>query len=144
MPTEPHNTIRLSHRFTASPERVFDAWLDPETIRKWLFATPTGEIVRTDIDARVHGSFTITDRRDGADVDHVGEYLEIVRPWKLVFNFRVPKYSTENTVVTIEIEALGAGCELHLTHEGVLPEWYEPTTQGWTGLLATLESVLSA
>ena len=31
--------IHVTRRFDAAPERVFDAWLDPETARKFLFAT---------------------------------------------------------------------------------------------------------
>jgi uncharacterized protein YndB with AHSA1/START domain len=135
-------TIRVTRRFTASAERVFDAWLDPARVGKWLFATKTGQMVRVEIDARVGGSFVIVDRRDGVDVEHVGTYLEIERPRKLVFTFTVPHYSSESTQVTVEITPLGTGCELTLTHEGVLPEWASRTESGWKGILDGLDTVL--
>jgi uncharacterized protein YndB with AHSA1/START domain len=55
--------VTVKHRFTASAERVYDAWLDPEKARKFLYATATGEIVRCEVDARVGGKYVIVDRR---------------------------------------------------------------------------------
>ncbi|HEY2155333.1 MAG TPA: SRPBCC domain-containing protein [Isosphaeraceae bacterium] len=141
MTQEPRVTLSVSRRFDASPERVFDAWLDPETASKWLFATPTGRMVRAEVDARVGGSFNFT-RRDGEDVEHVGEYLEIDRPRRLVFTFAVPKFSKEYTRVSIDIVPLGTGCELTLTHEDVLPEWADRVKGGWTMILDALAGSL--
>jgi uncharacterized protein YndB with AHSA1/START domain len=123
-------TIVITRRFAFPSERVFDAWLDPAKAAKFLFATPNGKMVRVEIDARVGGAFTIT-RRDGEDVEHVGTYLEIDRPRRLVFTFSVPKYSTQVTRVSIDLTPLPTGCELTLTHEGVLPEWLESGREGW-------------
>jgi len=133
--------VRVARRFDAPAERVFDAWLDPGRAGRFLFATPTGRMVRTDIDARVGGAFCFTDRRDGEDVDHVGTYLEIDRPRRLVFTFAVPKYSPQVTRVTIDIVPAGSGCELTLTHENVLPEWAAQTEAGWTRILEGLASL---
>jgi uncharacterized protein YndB with AHSA1/START domain len=135
-------TIRVSRRFEASAERVFDAWLDPARAGRWLFATPNGEMFRAEIDARVGGKFNFTDRRDGEDIEHVGEYVEIDRPRRLVFTFAVPKFSPLATRVTIDIVPLAAGCELTLTHEGVLPEYAERAPAGWTMILDGLAAAL--
>lgn len=129
--------------FDAPPERVFDAWLDPGSAGKWLFATETGEMVRVEIDARVGGRFVFVDRRDGEDVEHTGEYLGIDRPRRLAFTFAVPNYSAIATYVTIDIVPNGSGCELTMTHENVLPEWLEPTRSGWTGILEKLAKRLA-
>lgn len=144
MNVESNVAVRVTHRFSASPERVFDAWLDAENAGKWLFATPTGEMVRVEIDPRVGGSFVIVDRRDGEDVEHVGKYLEIDRPRRLVFTFSVPKYAQDVDRVTIDIVPLETGCELTLTHE-LSPNWAEhrgEVEQGWTGILDGLDALL--
>jgi uncharacterized protein YndB with AHSA1/START domain len=142
MKIEKRASVRVTHRFTASAERVFDAWLDPQKAGQWLFATPSGHMVRVEIEARVGGAFCFTDRREGEDVEHIGEYLEIDRPRRLVFTFTVPKYSQESTCVTVDIVRQGAGCELTLTHEGVLPDYASRTEAGWTGILDRLAATL--
>ncbi len=139
-----NTSVRVVRHFVESPERVFDAWLDPRSAGRWLFATPTGVMVRAEIDARVGGRFCFVDRRDGDDVEHEGVYHEIVRPHRLVFSFGVPKFSAEFTRVRIEIAAAATGCELTLTHENVLAEYAEQTQQGWTGILAGLAATLAA
>jgi uncharacterized protein YndB with AHSA1/START domain len=135
-------TVQVARRFSASAERVFDAWLDLNTAGKWLFATPTGKMSKVKIDARIGGSYLIVECREGTDVEHIGDYLEIDRPRRLVFTLKVPKYSQENTKVTIEIRPLESGCELTLTHEGVLPNYIASTTSGWNMILDQLATKL--
>jgi uncharacterized protein YndB with AHSA1/START domain len=142
MTTNSPAVVRVTHRFSAAAERVFDAWLDPDRARRFLFATSTGEIVRAEIDPRVGGRFNFTDRRDGEDVEHTGEYLEIDRPRRLVFTFAVSGFEDYPTRVTIEIVPLERGCELTLTHEGVLPEYAERTNQGWATILEGLAKAI--
>ena len=135
--------VRVTRRFDASPERLFDAWLDPAKAGTFLFATPAGTMVRAEIDPRVGGTFCFVDRRDGEDVEHLGTYLEIERPRRLVFTFAVPKYSSATTRVTIEIVPLDTGCELTLTHDGVLQDYVERTESGWTKILEGLAIAVS-
>ncbi|HKU96756.1 MAG TPA: SRPBCC family protein [Vineibacter sp.] len=137
-------TARVTRRFTASAERVFDAWLDPAKAGKFLFATATGQMVRVEIDARVGGMFTFVDRRDGEDVPHTGKYIEIDRPRRLVFSLAVEKYSQDIDRVAIDIVPLDSGCELTLTHE-MRPDWSEHRDRiqaGWGEILEGLAITL--
>jgi uncharacterized protein YndB with AHSA1/START domain len=136
--------LRVARHFEFSAERVFDAWLDPKRAGRWLFATPTGEMMRVEIDARVGGRFVFVDRRDGEDVEHTGEYLEMDRPKRLVFKFVVPKYLSIYTRVAIDIVPAGEGCDLTLVHEGVLPEYEEQTQRGWKAILDALAATLGS
>lgn len=141
MATEKPLSLQVVRRFDATAERVFDAWLDPKTAGKWLFATATGQMIRVDIDARVGGSFNFT-RRDGDDIEHVGEYIVIDRPRRLIFTFGVPKFSNEMTRVTVDIVPLESGCQLTLTHEDVPPDWVSRTEEGWVMILNALAKTL--
>ena len=133
--------VKVTRRLQSSAERVFDAWLEPQTAGKWLFSTPAGKMVRVEIDAQVGGRYVIVERRDVGDVEHTGEYLEIDRPKRLVFTLVVPMFSTESTRVSIDIVPLSASsCEITLTHEGVYQEYADRTQDGWAKILEGLQS----
>lgn len=144
MPSDQPIVIRITRRFDATAERVFDAWLDPEEARKFLFATSTGQMVRSEIDARVGGTFNFIDRRDGVDAEHVGQYLEIERPRRLVFTFHTERDSTELSRVSVDIVPLATGCELTLTHEmdAKWAEYKDRTQAGWTSIVDALATTL--
>lgn len=136
--------VAVTRRFAAPAESVFDAFLSPEAAAQFMFATANGKMVKAEIDARIGGRFNFTDRRDGEDVAHTGEYLEIDRPRKLVFTLQVEKYSQQTDKVTIEIQSLQQGCELKLTHE-MGPNWADAKGQvkeGWASILEQVAAVL--
>jgi uncharacterized protein YndB with AHSA1/START domain len=137
--------IQVSRRITAPPERVFDAWLDPTSVGRWLFATPDGTMERVEVDPRVGGRFLIAERRGGELAEHFGEYLEIERPHRLVFSFAAIRDSGY-TKVTVTIAADGAGSLLTLVHE-MDPQWAEyadRTRQGWTMILDGLANAVES
>jgi uncharacterized protein YndB with AHSA1/START domain len=139
MSEEMMTRVVVTHSFTAAPERVFDAFLDLQIARRFLFATSTGQMITAQIDARVGGQFCFVERRpDMGDVRHVGEYLEIERPRRLVFTFGVPQFDPRMTTVISEIRASAAGCDLTLTNDGVLADYAERNQQGWSRILAGL------
>lgn len=135
----------VSRVFPYPAERVFDAWLDPERARRWFLATPEGEIVRAEIEPRVGGKFVFTDRRDGEDVEHTGEYLEINRPGRLVFTFAVSGVNGPPDLVQITIAPHPDGCELTLSHEmaAEYSEYVEGARNAWDRMLEDLAAALA-
>ena len=142
MSTKRTVTVRVIRRLAATPGRVFDAWLDPKKAAKFLFATPTGTMVRAEIDPRIGGAFTLVDRRDGTDVIHTGKYLTIDRPNRLVFSFSVPQFSPDETTVAISVAPMDLGSVVTLTHDGVYEDFAERTEAGWTMILNGLAEAL--
>jgi uncharacterized protein YndB with AHSA1/START domain len=136
-------TVRVTHRFAASPERVYDAWLTPEAIARWMVGPAGGEMRHIAVDARVGGRFSFVIHRGGEDLDHTGEYMVVERPHHLAFTWGVPKYSAESTRVDLAVAPDGPGALLTLTHSGVAPEYAERTTMGWTRILGAIAEVLS-
>jgi two-component system cell cycle response regulator DivK len=146
---EPAGEVRVSRRFEAPAEAVFDAWLDEASVGEWLFATPDGEMVRVEIDPRVGGRYTIVERRGGEDIVHTGTYEVVERPTRLVFTLQVPKYADHADRVTVGLAPAGDGCELTLiqTVPPDAPASPERIEQGWGvvlgGLAARLERAAS-
>jgi uncharacterized protein YndB with AHSA1/START domain len=140
---QPRTSIEVERHLPHPPERVYAAWLDAGSAGRWLFATPGGEMVVAQVDARVGGRFNFTDRRVGEDIEHSGEYLELDPPRRIVFTFGVPKYTSELTTVTVAIAPDGnGGCRLALTHDGIWLDYAERNIQGWTAILGGLASAL--
>jgi uncharacterized protein YndB with AHSA1/START domain len=135
------SNVRVARQFSARPQRVFDAWLDPLTAGKWLFATATGEIACVEIDARVGGWFYIVERYRNDIAEHIGEYLEIARPHRLVFTLSAEKYSLDFERVTVTLEPHPDGCELSVVHE-TRPEFATQLIRDWTDYLNGLAAVL--
>jgi uncharacterized protein YndB with AHSA1/START domain len=140
------NTLTIRHRFAASPERVFDAWLDPATAGRWLFATPGGKMERVEIDPRVGGGFVIAERRGETLVEHFGTYMALDRPHRLVFDFVAGKADGTPTRMILDFAAVAGGCEATLSFD-LAPEWLafrDRTVKGWTMILDGLGRSLGA
>ena len=141
MDTAPHVEVRVAERFAASAERVFDAWLDPATAGKWLFATAWRPMASVTIDARAGGAFRLAERLDGKGAVHTGRYVEIVKPRRLVFAISGGERS-QGTRVSVEFVPLPTGCELTLVQESVLPGDAISTEGRWSGMLYALAMLL--
>jgi uncharacterized protein YndB with AHSA1/START domain len=137
--------IRVSRRFSAPPERVFCAWLDPAVAGRWLFATALHPMTEVEIDARVGGSFRLAERRDGQVIEHAGEYVEIDPYRRLAFLLSETNRPRVVTCVTVDIAPVKAGCKVALTHENVSRGSASQIQGRWTGILyglgVTLESI---
>lgn len=133
--------VELSRRLAASPEQVYDAWLDPACAGRWLFRTPDGVLERCEIDARIGGRLRIDERRGDELAEHHGEFVELDRPRRIAFNFWT-SFSDERTRIAIALAPDGGGTLLTLTHEGVWDGWEDKTRQGWTTILDGLAGAL--
>ena len=144
--TERPILVRVGGRFSASAERVFDAWLSPAMIGRFMFGPQLREeeIVRLSLDARVGGAFSFVVRRKGEEIDHIGRYLEIERPRRLAFTWAVAPEPEDSSRVVIKIAPLASECELTLTHE-MQPKWADlapRVEQGWSTMLGALAKAL--
>ena len=141
---EPYRTLRLTRRFDARPQRVFDAWLDPPLAARWLFATASRPIAHVEIDARVGGAFRFVDRDDGSAIEYVGEYTAIVPHRRLAFTLMLPRAERTITRVTVAIASHSSGSRLRLIHENVPDVSASNVNDRWTGILYGLGVTLAS
>ena len=82
-------TVRLHRILRAPPERVYQAFVDPDAICRWL--PPYGYLCTVQkMEAKVGGSYRMTFRNFGTGNSHAfgGEYLEMVPGEKLSYSDR--------------------------------------------------------
>ena len=142
--------VKVTHRFKASSDRVYDAWLDPKKARSWMEAALINlglpvDIRRIEIDPHVGGKFFFSDMRDGKEARHWGTYLELDRPRRIAFTWITDESEeVDPSKVTLTIEPDGEGCIANISHE-MAAKWadYVPQTErGWTQMLRAVDSLL--
>jgi uncharacterized protein YndB with AHSA1/START domain len=78
--------LEMSRLFDASPEQVFDAWLE-KSWGDWVGPPGVkGEV--TQLQPKVGGRYQIVMHREGGDLTVGGIYKEIVRPTRLVMSWK--------------------------------------------------------
>ncbi len=146
---EPPNTeaaVRLRRTVRARVEQVFDAWLVPELLRRWMFGRGLGdeEIVHLHVDPRVGGRFSFLVRRQGIEFDHVGVYLEFDRPRRLAFTWNVGGDQGPGSRVEIDLtdEQGAVGIRLVHTLPAAVATYANRTQAGWMRMMAALATVV--
>jgi glutathione S-transferase len=142
--------LTVSRTIRAPRQKVFDALVKPELVRKWF--GPRGfTVTEATIDARVGGRYRFSGRPTTGETYTVGGvYREITAPERLVFTW---KWEGEQmgamgeSLVTITLEERrgeqGPETELRLLHSGFpAPEARDAHNDGWGSTLNHLTDVL--
>jgi uncharacterized protein YndB with AHSA1/START domain len=131
--------LTVRREIAASPETLFDAWIDAEKMSAWMQPRGISE-TRAENDPREGGEFRIVMVSDGADILHQGTYREIDRPSRLVFTWSSPSTEHRDSIVTVTFEPLASGSTVVEIHQVGLPsdESAVDHTAGWTDALANL------
>ena len=140
-------TVTLHRVFRAPPDRVYRAFLDPDTMAKWL--PPHGFTGRVlSMDAWVGGSYRMqfTNFSNGQSHAFGGEYLELVPGERIVHtdSFDDPNLPGEMRT-TITFRPVLVGTEVTAVQEGipaVIPT--EMCYLGWQESLQLLALLIEA
>ena len=116
-----HSMFTLQRRYPVSPARVFFAFADKATKRRWLIDGEGWEVYEFTSDFRVGGSdmsrFSI---RGGPEIRNAAQFQDIVPDRRIVFSYRMtvgPK-PLSASLVTVELVPSGDGTLMTYTEQG--------------------------
>lgn len=147
--TTVHSTFSLERSFKATPERVFAAWADPVSRRRWNYASEANELISAEADFRVGGGERVA-MKLGPGVPVAGMtltlesvYEDIVPNERLVWAYRMAMEGRtfSASLATVELKKTSTGTDLFLTHQGAYFEGAdgpEMRKGGWTSLMEKL------
>jgi uncharacterized protein YndB with AHSA1/START domain len=143
-----NDTIVCEIDIDAPPERVFQAWIDPQQRLAWWGDDKTYRCTAMDSDLRVGGKWHTQGKgMEGKDFTVQGHYTRIEPPRVLGFTWNPSFYGTPipETHVLIELTPTSSGTHVTVTHSGFVDAaTREGHDQGWTRVLGWLHGYLRA
>jgi uncharacterized protein YndB with AHSA1/START domain len=130
-------SLRVERTYDASPEEVFDAWTNPEVLRRWWAVHPEGTTPIAEVDLRVGGRYRLSmESPEGERHTVQGEYSEVDRPHRLVYSWQWELDAGglgPASTVTVEFHERAGSTEVVLEHAG-LPDAAsrDRHAHGWT------------
>lgn len=124
-------------------DAVFDAWLNADTLKKFMTPGPGMSVPTATTDPRVGGRFHIIMKDADREIPHDGEYRVIDRPHRLVFTW--VSEPAGNSIVTLDFHRLTErSTRVTLTHEKLASEMSRDGHRGgWTAILESLGRVVA-
>ncbi len=135
-------TVSVQKTIDAPIERVFDAWLDPALLSRFILPAADMPNPEVENDPREGGRFSIVMRVGEEKLPHTGTYLTVERPRRLVFTWE-SAYSTDDSEVRIDfIAETKDRTRVELTHVRFLHEEARSDHEGgWRRILDVLAEV---
>lgn len=137
-------SLTVERTINAPQQDVFNAWLNPDMLRKFMTPGPGMTVPRASTDAKAGGSFDIVMQAGDNEIPHSGSYKEIDPHNRIVFTWISP-FSVDDSTVTLTFAAAdGGGTHITLTHIRFTDEETRDNHQGgWNGILEALSAALT-
>lgn len=109
-------SLTLSRRIGAPVRKVYEAWLDPQTLSRFISNCQGISMAKAETDPRVGGRFLLLMNNGDKDIPHTGTYLELVPHSRIAFTWESPYSTVEGSTVTLDFVPEGDATQLTLTH----------------------------
>ena len=135
--------LQVSKTINAPQTEVFNAWLDPEMLAKFMLPGPNMSVPSASSDATVGGRFAIVMKAGNDEIPHAGTYKEIDPHSRIVFTWESP-FSTDDSTISLDFAPVDGGTHVTLTHVKFPSEESRNNHEGgWTQILSALADALT-
>lgn len=138
--------LTITRRIAASRETIFNAWLSPATLAKFMRPAANSQPAsRVENDPVKGGRFLIVMVTPEKEIPHSGTYLEIDPHSRLSFTWESP-HSLDDSVVTIDLAEVDAGLtEITLRQVKFRSEQArDGHIKGWTAILDNMDVAIGS
>jgi uncharacterized protein YndB with AHSA1/START domain len=143
----PKTTLRMTRRFEAPAQAVFDAFTSEEVIRRWWHAGHDWETPVAKVDLRPGGEVRVVMRNPHEDVKHGGggRYTEIDPPRRLAFTWVWDDdEDAVEQLIAVDFAETDGVTTVTFTHSGLWDEESLPSFEdGWGKCFDNLERALA-
>jgi uncharacterized protein YndB with AHSA1/START domain len=130
-------SLTVRRTIKASPQAIYEAWLDPAKMTRFMSPRPDMHVSEARADARVGGRFFVMMVGD-KEFPHEGTYKALEPFSRIVFTWEAP-WSAPDT-----LNPVGDGTEVVLTQVKFMSEESRDNhEQGWMGILGKLEKLVA-
>jgi len=135
-------SLNVARTIKAPIERVYNAWLDPAMLARFMLPGEGMSVPEADTDPRVGGRFKIVMAAGDDKLPHGGEYKELDPHTRIVFTWESP-FSADGSTVTINLKEVDEGTHIELTHVTFVNEEARDNHEaGWGAILDKLNEVV--
>ncbi len=137
-------SLTVERTINAPQADVFNAWLNPEMLQKFMIPGPGMSVPKASNDPKEGGQFEIIMLAGDNQIPHSGTYREINPHDRIVFTWASP-YSVDDSTITLQFKSVESGTHVTLTQIRFADEESRDNHKvGWTGILEALETSLNS
>ena len=138
--------LEIVRNYAAPPQRVWQAWTDPEALSQWFGPGTEKSVTQAQMDVRPGGRYSIAFRTsDGEEHRVFGVYEEVSPPRVLSFTWAWQSTPDRVSFVRVELHPEGAGTRMAFRHDRFFDRVARDNHEGgWTATLAKLDALLAA
>lgn len=137
-------SVNLSRNINAPIESVYNAWLDPEMLARFMIPGEGVTVPKAEANAQEGGRFDLIMLVGDKELPHGGVYQKLNPYSQIVFTWE-SHMSIDGSTVTLNFSETTDGTHVELVHIKFRDEEARDNHEGgWTSILKTMEEMFAS